>query len=186
MLSKRLSVQKSHERFVVDEFLKHFNRWHNTEFCVIDDTCDPPEAIVENSVGTRRWVEVTDAYWNDIYAKDLWSYATPGEPHQPLPPILYQDMSAQFAVNLTHRIKNKLEKKSYLPFRDFYGAGYLIVSLQFPFLTDDDWPFFKTEWRKQVVDDLGCFRSIFLLYRVFDGYKLRRWRLPANQAQHIK
>jgi hypothetical protein len=186
MLSKRLSVQKAHERFVVDEFLRHFNRWHNTDFCVIDDTCDRPEAIIENSHGTARWVEVTGAYWNRGYAEDLWSHATPSEAHKPMRRGLFVDMTSQFAANLAQVIKKKLEKTSYRQIRDCYGAGYLVVSIQFPWCGDDDWPYIQQEWRKQVVDDLGCFRAVFLLYRVFDGYKLRRWLLPVNQAKDIR
>ena len=89
------------------------------------------------------------------------------------------NMTPEFSRNFADAVQKKLEKKSYLPFRDQLGPGYLVVSVQFPFFDRDTLFFMRRAWDSLRVADLGCFRSVYLLYRVYEGYKVERWRHSA-------
>jgi len=78
----RQQIKKEHERFHIENFLEWFNRAYKSDFKVIAEP-DPPEAIIQSSVSTR-WIEISTAFWNADYAKDLESFATPGEIHKPI------------------------------------------------------------------------------------------------------
>jgi len=73
----RSTIKAKHEQFQVGLFIDELNRRHRSNYRVIAEP-DPPEAIIRSG-RTTRWAEVVTAYWNDAYAKDLNSYATPGE-----------------------------------------------------------------------------------------------------------
>ena len=173
MPNPRRFVQEAHERLVVKQFLSALNTRHRSSFLVTSEP-NPPEAIIQ-SRQTVRWVEVVTAFWNEAEAKDLYSYATPGERHVPGNEGLLVNMTPQFSENFAAAVQKKLEKNTYVPFRDFYGPGYLAVSVQFPFFDRDTLPFMRRAWNSRKVNDLGCFRSVYLIYRVFHGYKVERW-----------
>lgn len=61
----RRDTQQAHERAQVAAFLAWFNKRYRANFQVIADP-NPPEAII-NSGRTKRWIEVTDAFWSDEY-----------------------------------------------------------------------------------------------------------------------
>ena len=81
-MANRRPIQQAHERAYVQHFLDWFNRAYHTDFKVVSEP-NPPEAVIRSS-RTTRWVEVSTAFWNEAYARDLYSYATPGETHRPL------------------------------------------------------------------------------------------------------
>ncbi len=174
MPNPRRAVQEAHERFNVGLLLDALNTRHRANFKVIEEP-NPPEAIIQSKC-TTRWVEVVTAFWNAAYAKDLFSYATEGEEHESIGNGAFMNMTPQFAENFANAVQSKLEKPTYEPFRDKYGPGYLLVSVQFPFLGRDAWHFMRAAWAKRQIQDRGCFRSIYLAYRVFNGYKVELWR----------
>ena len=55
------------------------------------------------------------------------------------------NMTPEFARRFALVLKQKLEKESYEPFRDKYGPGYLVVSIQFPFYSKDAHAFMKRD-----------------------------------------
>ena len=174
MTNNRRAVQRAHERFNVDVFLEALNRRHRADYQVV---CEPisTEAIIQ-STRKRSWVEVTAAYMHRDYAIDQWSFATPGELHQPMSRRSIYAPDAQFAANLVAAIKRKVQKKSYEPLRDKYGAGYLVVSVQYPLFTRDTLALIETTWNKTRIANRKCFRSIYLVRQAYDGYRIRRWR----------
>ena len=173
MPNPRRSVQEAHERFVVKQLLAALNHRHRASFVVTAEP-NPPEAIIRSG-RTVRWVEVVTAFWNEAEAKDLYSYATPGEKYAPANEGLLMGMTPEFSENFANVVQKKLEKDTYLSFRDSYGPGYLAVSVQFPFFKRDTLAFMRRAWNSRNVADLGCFSSVYLVYRVFDGYKVERW-----------
>jgi hypothetical protein len=173
MTNPRRSIQEAHERFVVKQLLDALNRRHRASFVVTAEP-NPPEAII-HSGRTVRWVKVVTAFWNKAEAKDLYSYATPGEQHVPGNEGLLMNMTPEFSKSFAVTVQSKLEKSTYLPFRELYGPGYLAVSIQFPFFGRDTLPFMRRQWRSREVQDLGCFRSVYLVYRLFNGYQIERW-----------
>ena len=88
----------------------------------------------------------------------------------------------QFAANFAATVKKKLEKESYEPFRDKYGPGYLVVSVQYPLYGSDTPRFMRRAWQKTQVEDRGCFRSIYLVVRRYRGYQVILWRHACNDA----
>lgn len=174
MTNRRRRVQIAHERFVVNDFLNKFNHWHHSDFKVIEEP-NPPEAIIQSSRGTRRRLEVTDAFWSDAFAKDLFSYATDGEIHAPSPEGVFVSPSEEFASRFVDVVRKKLEKGTYQGPKQASGLGYLIVSIHYPLFNKHDFLYIQRAWSEVQVNDLGCFRSIYLHYRTFNDYALTKW-----------
>lgn len=174
MVNKRRTVQEDHERFTVQLFLDELNRRHRSKYRVIAEP-NPPEAIIQSGRRTR-WVEVTAAFWTTAFAKDLYSYATEGEEHKPIGDGVFPAPDATFAANFASVVKKKLEKPTYDEARDRYGPGYLVVSIQYPLFGQDTPRFMQEAWSQLSVKDRGCFRSIYLAYRVFNEYRVILWR----------
>jgi hypothetical protein len=172
----RRSVLKAHEQFTIKLFLEWFNKQYRSQFMVIKEP-DPPEAIIKSG-STVRWVEVTAAFWSDEFAQDLCSYATEGEPHKSIGDgSVSVNPTAEFVKRFLSILKKKLEKKSYEPYRDRYGPGYLVVSIQYPFFDRHTMIRMTRAWTSSRSNDLGCFRSVYLAHRTFGGgYKITRWR----------
>ena len=135
MPNPRWSVQQAHERFQVRLLLDHFRHCHRANFKVIAEP-NPPEAVISTGK-TTRWVEVVTAFWNDAYAKDQYSYATPGERHESVGDGVFMNMTSEFANNFTRAVQGKLSKESYRSLFEQYGTGYLLVAVQFPFFGSD-------------------------------------------------
>lgn len=174
MTNRRRTTQEAHERFTVKLFLENFNKWHRSNFKVISEP-NPPEAVVQSGK-TIRWVEVTTAYMNQEFAIDLNSYATDGEQYQPMTQHVFIGPDAHFAEQFVKVVKQKLEKQTYASIRDEYGLGYLIVSIQYPMFGRDSLRFISQAWSKVALKHANCFRSVYITYRVFDGYKVVLWK----------
>ncbi len=175
MPNPRSTIKERHERYQVGLLIHELNRRHRSNYRVIAEP-DPPEAIIQSG-RTTRWAEVVTAYWNDAFAKDLNSFATPGEAHVSIGNGPFIDMDDEFASKFVTAVKSKLEKKGYVPFRQRYGPGYLLVSIHHPFLGKDSMELVKQKWVKIMVNDLGCFRSVYVTFRVFNGYRVVRWKV---------
>lgn len=174
MANGRRGVQQRHERHTVEVFLAALNGRHRAHFRVVEEP-NPPEAIIR-SRRTTRWVEVVTAYWSEAFAKDVHSHATEGERHEPIGNGCFTNMTPEFAERFATVIKQKLEKTSYVHARETFGPGYLVVSIQFPFYGKETPHFMRRALAGRTIADLGCFRSIYLVYRHLSGYKVCRWR----------
>ena len=172
-MSGRKEIKKEHERFHVDNFLAWFNHAYRSDFKVISEP-EPPEAIIQSS-NSIRWVEVTTAFWNAAYAKDINSYATPGETHVPIKLGPHFNMDQQFAKNFVDVLVKKLEKKSYLKVKSQYGKGYLIIPIYFPYLDSNTIDSMKIEWSNRKINDLDCFKSVRICYPSISKWRLYRW-----------
>jgi hypothetical protein len=180
MATNRRVTQEAHERFNVSTFVDEITRRHRASYRVVEEP-NPPEAIIQ-SKGKTSWVEVTSAFMNRSFAEEAWSHATPGEKPRPIPSEVIVGPDAQFAANFAETVKKKLEKKSYEPFRDMYGPGYLVVSVQYPLYGKDTQRFMERACQGTQVEDRGCFRSIYLVVRRYRGYQVVRWRHARNDA----
>ena len=172
-MADRRPIKKAHERFHVKNFLEWFNRVYRSDFRVIEEP-EPPEAIIQSS-RTIRWVEISTAFWNDSFARDEFSYATPGEKHQSIGPGPFINMDREFASNFVTVLRKKLEKKSYLPVMEKYGPGYLIIPIRNPFFNEETIRWMKNEWANASVSDLGYFRSVRICFRSMNNYVYYRW-----------
>lgn len=177
MKNARSSIKQAHERHQVGLLIDALNTRHRSDFKVISEP-EPPEAIIQ-SRSTTRWVEVVTAFWTDSFAQDLYSYATEGESHRSIGDGIFMNMTPEFAKKFVSVVQAKLQKTTYEQFRDRYGPGYLVVSIQFPFFGKDALDYIEKEWWQNSVHNLGCFRSIYITYRIFHGYKVVKW-LPPN------
>ena len=172
-MSSRRPIQQSHERFFVQEFLNWFNGAYRSNFKVLCEP-NPPDAVI-GSMRTTRWIEISTAFWNSAYAKDLYSFATPDEAHKPMASGPYSSMDQEFAENFVQVVKNKLEKTSYIYWRDKYGPGYLIIPIKHPWLDDTTIQLMKQEWTKASINDIGCFRSVRIAFSSINRIQFMRW-----------
>jgi hypothetical protein len=173
-MNRRREVQRQHERAVVNDFLRWFERRHKVRFHVIDEP-NPPEAIIQSKRLTR-WVEVVDAFWSKEWARDQYSFGTPGEEHVAIAPGPYVNPDLRFAQSFVESLSKKLAKSSYLSVAKQYGPGYLVVNVDYPLfdrrahhttkeLWANGWP-----WPNN-----GCFREVFLRILMFGGYRFQPW-----------
>ena len=169
----RRPIQQAHERAYVDHFLDWFNRAYRSDFKVISEP-NPPEAVIRSS-RSIRWVEVSTSFWNEAYAKDLYSFATPAETHKPVGQGPFQDMDNTFAANFVSVVKKKLEKKSYVPWRDQHGPGYLVVPIKHPWFDKQTVGRMRDAWAASAINDLGCFRSVYVAFPSSNTIKFSRW-----------
>ena len=123
-----------------------------------------------------RWVEVTDAFWTDAYAEDLYSSVTPDEKHKPLGPGPFTGMEKMFAHRFVQALANKLKKRTYLPFLEQYGRGYLIIPMHHLWFDASTVREMKNLWRQQQpVEDLGCFKEVYITFSSLNRPAYRRW-----------
>jgi hypothetical protein len=180
-MANRRPTQQAHERANVDHFLKWFNRAYRSDFRVMSEP-NPPEAVIRSS-RTIRWVEVSTVFLSDAHAKDLYSYATPGEVHKPVGPGPFPDMDKYFAQSFVSVIKNKLEKKSYVPCRTEHGPGYLVIPIQNPLFDGQTVAAMKDAWINCDINDLSCFRSIYIAFPSGNEIKFSRWPIKRKDRQ---
>lgn len=176
MTNPRHAVKQAHERYQVRLLLEALNNRHRANYVVVSEP-EPPEAIIKSD-RTTRWVEVVTVYLNRDFAKDLNSFATEGETHYCSSGKLIVGPDEQFSQSFISAVGAKLEKKNYAEFRDRYGPGYLIVSVQNPLFGKDTLLTISDHWRALTIDDQKCFRSIYLTYRAGSEYKIQRWTPP--------
>ena len=176
--NSRHAVKQAHERFQVGLLLHELNNRHRSRFAVVAEP-EPPEAIIQSNK-TIRWVEVVTAYLNAGFARDLNSYAAAGETHRSSAGNLLVEPDLQFAQNFLAAVKSKLEKTSYIPFRNRYGPGYLVVSIQNPLFDFSAMLAVTKLWTATKIDDQNCFRSIYLTYSCDGEYRVRKWLPPSG------
>jgi hypothetical protein len=174
-LPDRRPIKQAHEKAYIEAFL----RWHavayRSRFCIVARP-DPPDAIIR-SERTTRWVEVGDAYWSDEWARDLNSYATPGEKHCPIHGGPHVGMDEQHASRFVAVLKDKLESNSYASCNSDYGPGYLVLPMMSPFFDANTTRLMRQYWDATSALNLGFFRGVFLAYRSLNQIQFRRWKL---------
>ena len=136
------------------------------------DEPDPPDAIIKSG-DASRWLEVTDVFYTGQYARDLYSFATPGERHVPMGSGFHVSMNEQFAT----RFENKLLKKSYLPFSERLGLGILIIGMQSPWFDANTMEWMRRKWEAHPRNTLGCFAEAYLAYQSMRKRVFQRWDL---------
>jgi hypothetical protein len=144
----------------VAAFVAWLNSRYRARYEVVAEP-NPPEAII-HSGRTNRWVEVTDTFWSDAFARDEYSYATPGEKHKPIGNGPFVGPDANFAARFVDVVRKKLEKKSYLPSTETYGPGYLLVPIMYPLFNSHSLRNMKEAWSHTRIEDLASAASTCL------------------------
>ncbi len=168
-MNKRSEVKGKHELICITTFIDEINRRHRSVYKVID-TPDPPDAIIQSNNKTT-WVEVVTAHMSKAFAKDIWSFATPAETHHPMMCNVMVGPDTDFV----QVVRKKNDLASYEAIRDKYGAGYLVVSVQYPHFKDNTLKVMRKLWNATTFADKGCFRSIYLIVRCYKGYVVVLW-----------
>jgi len=180
-MSNRRPVKDAHECFLVDAFISWWESQKNEQFHVISRP-EPPEAIVRSDQRTT-WIEVTDAFHSDEWAKDLYSNATPGETHEPMGPGPYVGMDAQSAARFAALLKKKLSKESYADAYKKHGPGILLVGMQSPWFNADTCEMMRNEC--QNIDwstNRGYFSHVFISFSSLNQQTFEEWKLDAQQT----
>ncbi len=173
-MNRRRPVQVKHERYLVDEFIRWWELHTGEHFKVILRPIRP-DAIVRSDQRTT-WLEVTDTFFSDTWAQDLYSYATLGEKHKSMEPGPYIGMDEQTAVRFASLLKKKLSKKSYAKTHSKYGSGILIVGMQSPWFNGETCKMMnkacsQTDWST----DKGYFSSVFISFSSLNQQTFEKW-----------
>ena len=124
---------------------------------------------------------MTDAFHSDKWAQDLYSYATPGEPHKPLGPGPYVNMDIQTATRFASLLKKTLSNKSYAEPYQKYGPGILLVGMQSPWFNAQTCDIMRSECGKtDWTSDLGYFSHVYISYRSVNQQIFEEWKWDAQ------
>jgi hypothetical protein len=169
-MNTRSQVQQNHDNSIINEFIS----WHYSltgELFDVISRPDPPDAIVRSERRTT-WIEVTDAFFSKEWAKDIFSYATPGEPHREMAQGSYMGMDDQIVDHFLKVLEQKFSKDSYFEVFSKYGSGILIAGLQSPWADDRTCELAVEAYRAYKKDrpakDKGYFSNVFVTYRLLD------------------
>lgn len=133
-MKSRAEIQDAHELAVLAAGLAEHNRFHGLVLQLVSRP-DPPDAVLSDG-STTTWMELTDAFFSQAWARDLSSFnSTKG--HEPMSKGMYMDMDNQFAKNFCELLVKKANKFSYLPLLQQHGPGILVVGLESPWLDDE-------------------------------------------------
>lgn len=154
-------MQKQHEQAVVAGFLNYYNQINGTQFAV-DSEPEPPEAIAKDGEKCI-WLEVTDVYFSDDLAKDVQSYATPGETHIPEKGGVKESPDKTFLQRFMGVVETKLSKPSYKEVCEIYGPGILIVGIQYPLFNEEMLHELQVYQKSMsLAGNLGYFNKIYI------------------------
>lgn len=177
-MPRRRITQQAHERAQVGVFVAWLNTRYRSKFEVVAEP-NPPDAIIRSG-RTTRWVEVTDAFWSDAFARDEYSYATQGESHKPIGNGLFLEPDLQFASRFVEVVK-KARKPSYCKSKLTYGPGYLLVPIMYPLFTPKSLYYMKEAWSCTQIEDRGCFRSVYISVQMGRGPIIRWSEYPTSR-----
>lgn len=163
----RRPIKKQHERFHIGNFVRWLN---DSQHCRYEVTAEPepPDAVIVSGSRTS-WIEISTAFLDHEYARDVMSSATPGEEHISSANRLISGPDQLAAETFISVVKTKLEKKSYLPVAEKYGPGYLVVPVHNPLFDGDTLKLMLEGWSRASINDLGCFGSVIVSYRPLRG-----------------
>ncbi len=179
-MNKRHQVKDKHERFLIDAFISWWVSQTGEQFSVISRPHPkPPEAIVQSDRRTT-WIEVTDAFYSDEWAQDLFSDATPNETHKPMVPGPFKNMDAKSAARFALLLKKKLSKVSYAEAREKYGPGILLVGMQSLWFDGVTCDLMREECKKtDWSTDRGHFSHVFICFRSLNELAFEEWKWDA-------
>ena len=87
-------------------------------------------------------------------------------------------MDGSLASRFVQVLVKKLKKTSYRRFLEEYGASYLLVPINHPFFSRRTVWEMKDHWRaKQPVENLGCFKEVYLAFQTSKERVFRKWRV---------
>jgi hypothetical protein len=173
-MNRRAPIKKNHERYLVNCYLNWLKITTGVEFFIIEEP-DPPEAIIasDNQV---TWVEVVDIFYSNDFAKDKYSYATPGEKHQPMKAGPYVSMDQQFSNSFIRELRKKLVKSTYIPFREKYGPGVLLIGIHHPWFNEETVGMMKEAYLSEKWNDsLVCFDKIYYSFSSMNKILFKLW-----------
>ena len=172
-MKSRAEIQAARELFALEKNLDAHNRLHGLSLKVISRP-DPPDAVLSDGSITT-WMELTDVFFSDAWARDLSSYASV-KGHEPMASGQYLDMDKQLAENFCNQLIKKATKKSYKRLIQQYGPGILVVGLESPWLDNESIDEIEEEWRRRGSFDLSeTFAHIYLWHRTSTSYKTFAW-----------
>jgi hypothetical protein len=180
-MNKRRPIQENHERFLVDTFIEWWASQTGEKFQVIlRPHPNPPEAIVKSDRRTT-WIEVTDAFYSNEWAKDLYSYATPGETYKPIEPGPYVGMDVQTVRRFVAVLKKKLSKESYADPYKKHGPGILLIGMKSPWFYKQTYSLMhdecqNTDWST----DKGYFSYVFISCNSLNKQTFEEWKWNAQ------
>lgn len=150
---------EAYEKIAIDEYLKSLSNLNGA----IITYPDPPDCLIEFNNGIFLWIEVSSVYRNETLAKNLNSTWEPG-----------QVFSESLGTNSEYQshlvtcvyttIRKKDSKKNYGDITSQYGQGVLIIYIDDPLCSCQDFDFILNS---DVCSEISCnnFHSIYLYIR---------------------
>ena len=137
---------------------KRFIAWRLKQFgeqFMIISRPNPPDFVLEFS-GKQTWLEVTDVFFDD---EDVdWQLSKISAPRG-----ILENTDDKFINRAVEGLSKKLGKKSYLPFFNSLGKGFLLLTGRY-WLIDDVLLYSLQQALRQSLScaDMGCFKEAYL------------------------
>ncbi len=171
MVSRR-NLKYAHE----DAVLRDFGEYLKAQGSLLEilEKPEPPEAIVEINQ-KRNWIEVTDAFLDQVHAIGLTSGAADDVTHIPDSRRLIVEPEETFRESLLTVIEKKYDKGSMQTIASTNGPGILLVGVFTPFSTAREVALEEKDSIKSLVTKKSV--KVFDLIYVYDGTGNREFHL---------
>jgi len=126
---KHREIQSAHEQSVLESFNKYLGNQGIS--LVIVERPDPPDAIVKID-NANCWVEITDAFQSEDWAKSITSYAADDKTHQAYQRSVMYEPDSEACEKVKEVILKKYDKNSMNRLLNQHGQGILLVGAYTP------------------------------------------------------
>ena len=124
-------VKKLHELAVAKDFAKYIT---TTDLYTVNETPDPPDAILKSTNGEYLWIEITDVFRTAEEAKEVYSSAIGRDYEHAQGLIVGPDRKITYSTVIS--VEKKMNKTSYQNVLEKYGKGILIIWIYDPLFSD--------------------------------------------------
>ena len=173
-MATRREINSKHESAVLDAAIDAHNKLTKTKFSV-ESRPDPPDAILIDG-SHRTWIEHTDVFYPG-WAEDLTSFAATDKEHKPMQKGLHMDMDNIVANTFVDVVFKKINKASYKPLVEEFGAGILVVGIESPWFDNETIQAINNKWNEAGTNELSTiFKWVYLGYRTNGENRAMLWK----------
>lgn len=162
-MNKYKEVKLQHELAVATDFANFLS--NSAEAYKVITMPDPPDAVLNSSVGSVVWVEITDVFRSEEEAREAYSYSIGSENVYKRPNEIIVEPDEKINISTVERIEKKLSKNNYLEIVKKYGKGSLVLYVYDPLFDQATLNKILSQFY-EVVFENPFFKSVYIDYPV--------------------